>query len=59
MKKYFVEYYDLERAEWVRNEVTKEKAIFEIGKYYNNAEQCAEMPCYYRTPFGGVEVVEE
>lgn len=58
MKKYFVENYDDEKGEWVKREITKEEAIAEISKYYNNAEECVEMACYYRTMFGGVEVVE-
>lgn len=57
--KYFAEHYDDERGEWVREEITREKAVFEIGKYYNNAEECAELPCYYRTMFGGIDVVKE
>ena len=57
--KYYAEFYNEERAEWVREEITREKAVFEIGKYYNNAEECAELPCYYRTMFGGIDVVKE
>lgn len=57
--KYVIDRYNDERGEWERAEITKEQAIAEIGKYYNNPEQCAELPCYYRTMFGGVEVVQD
>lgn len=57
--KYFAEHYNDERGEWVREEITKEEAIIKISTCYNNAEECAETPCYYRTMFGGVDVVEQ
>lgn len=57
--KYFVDRYDEERGEWVREEITKEKAISVLANYYNKPEDLVELPCYYRTMFGGVEVVAE
>jgi len=56
--KYYHEHYN-DKDEFVREEITKSQAIIELGYHYNNPEQCAEMPCYYRTMFGGVDVVEE
>jgi hypothetical protein len=55
---YYKEFYS-DNGEWVKEEITKEKAIDEISKYYTNAESLAEVPCYYRTMYGGVEVIEK
>lgn len=57
--KYFADRYDDKRGEWVRKEITKEKAISMLSDHYNKPEDLVELPCYYRTMFGGVEVVAE
>ncbi len=55
--KYYKESYTDDGKE-IREEISKEQAIVELGKWYKNAEVCAELPCYYRTMFGGIEVTE-
>lgn len=57
--KYYHEFWNDERGEFEREEITKEQAIEKLGNGYKNPEQCAEIPCYYRLMFGGVEVVQE
>lgn len=55
--KYIKEYYDDNKG-WIKEEISKEQAIFELGKYYKNEKELVEIPCYYRTMYGGIEVIE-
>ena len=57
--KYFTDVWNDAKLDYDRKEITKEEAEKILWDYYNNADQCAETPCYYRTMFGGVEVTEE
>lgn len=59
--KYYHEFWGEENGKgiWKREEVTKEIAIMLLDHYYFNPCKLVNIPCYYRLPFGGVEVVEE
>jgi hypothetical protein len=56
--KYYIDTYNDTLGEWERLEITEIEALDEIGKYYTNANELIKIPCYYRTLWGGVEVVE-
>lgn len=57
MMKYYKESLN-DLNEFVSEEISKEQAIEELSYHYKNAEECVELPCYYRTPFGGINVIE-
>lgn len=56
--KYFLEGLN-DNNEFERTEINKTEAIRRLSNFYKNVEELVETPCYYRTMFGGVEVVEE
>ena len=57
--KYYKEYYDDENRVLVREEITREKAIYYLNDDYKKPEELVEMPWFYRTIFGGIDVVAE
>lgn len=57
--KYFKEWFDEESREWKREQITKASAKKILKWHYNNVEQIVETPCYYRTPFCNIEIIEE
>lgn len=59
MKYYYEHLTDDNKPEWVREEISKETAILLLDHCYNHPCKIINVPCYYRLPWGGVEVVAE
>lgn len=57
--KYQKEYYDENVSAWVCKDIDKKEAVWRLSCFYDNPEELAETPAYYRTYWGGVEVIAQ
>lgn len=56
--KYFKETWNEEKRNWEKKEISKEEAEYILEGYYNNVDMLIDIPMYYRTMFGGIEITE-
>lgn len=50
------EVWDDVHKEFIKIKISELEAVAILSHYYNNAKELVKIPCYYRLPYGGIEV---
>lgn len=47
-----------EKRGFIQTEISKKIAVDILSRYYTNANELVKVQCYYRLPYGGIDVGE-